>query len=271
MKLPPAEYVTSPTIRSLRRWDLREYFSSDPKDFWTIHYRNRLESILSAVTEFVPSDGTILDVGCAQGTAAILLAERGYRVVAVDADPECIRYARQRYEFGDCMLVCLDALKGDGILTLGGEFDAVILGEVLEHVPRPGELLAMCRAKLRDGGVLIITTPNGESPHNWRFRRYDPTTMEASACEDIPSGLGGRETHLFNFRMCTLLALLQGSGFGVRQWEYVNSYAINPSGLHRLLPPSTATALNRICARLPAIARFTTMTLFVVAEKSVQG
>jgi 2-polyprenyl-3-methyl-5-hydroxy-6-metoxy-1,4-benzoquinol methylase len=143
----------------------------------------------------------------------------------------------------------------------------VILGEVLEHVPRPGNLLAMCHAQLRRGGVLIVSTPNGESPHNWRFPRYRATVMEAASRKDMPSGLGGRETHLFNFQMNSLLALLDSSRFRVLRRQYMNSYVVNPFGLHRLFPLSSAVALNRFCALVPSIARFTTMTLFVVAQK----
>src|SRR5207249_2766092 len=99
------------------------------------------------------------DVGCAQGTAALLLAERGYQVLAIDADPECLAYARLRHEFGDCTFRCVDAMSD--LTHLGGEFDGIILGEVIEHVPRPGTLLDGCWEQLRSGGTIVITTPNG--------------------------------------------------------------------------------------------------------------
>ncbi len=268
MKLPHRDSLTGPTEHALWRWDVREYFSSDPKDYWTIHYMNRLDTILGAVSGLVPAGGKVLDVGCAQATAAILLAERGYDVTAIDADPNCLLYASRRYESGKCRFVCMDVAYAEGLRALNATFDAVILGEVLEHVPRPGKLLASCWEKLQPGGLLVVTTPNGESPHNWRFPKYDPMTMEESAREEIPSGLGGRETHLFNFRMRTLLALLQRCGFEVRGREYLNSYIISPIGLHRLLSLSAAATLSRFFACLPVLAPFTTMTMFVVALKT---
>jgi 2-polyprenyl-6-hydroxyphenyl methylase/3-demethylubiquinone-9 3-methyltransferase len=223
---------------------------------------------MGAIIEGVPPGGKVLDIGCAQATAAILLAERGYDVTAVDADPHCLEYARRRYEFGKCRFVCVDAVRAEGLDVLGTGFDGVILGEVLEHVPRPRKLLQNCLRVLQPGGVLVITTPNGESPHNWLMRRYDPASMEVPSRASTPSGLGGRETHLFNFQMRTLLALLQNCGFTIRRRAYLNSYIVNPVGLHRLLSQSAAAALNRFCARMPVLARYSTMTLFVVAQKA---
>jgi hypothetical protein len=135
-------------------------------------------------------------------------------------------------------------------------------------VPRPGSLIANCAEKIQPGGGLVISTPNGQSPHNWRFQRYDPMVMESSEREKMASGLGARETHLFNFRMRTLLELLRSRSFIIRRSAYLNSYVINPIGLHRALSATAAATLNRFCARLPGIARYSTMTLFVLAGKS---
>lgn len=267
MKLPSRSSLSNPTEEALWNWDTLEYFSPDPKAFWTIHYRNRLEVILSRIGSSVHPGGAILDVGCAQGTAALLLAERGYDVVAVDADPNCLRYARRRYESGNCRFICLDATAGIGLQAIRREFDAILLGEVLEHVPRPRKLLVHCRERLHPGGRLFVTTPNGESPHNVRFKKYDPAIMEAPERDGIPSGLGGRETHLLNFRMQSLLALTRSCGFEVDHSSYLNSYVINPLGFHRFLSAAVITKLNRFCSRIPMIARFSTMTLFVAARK----
>lgn len=269
MKLPPEDQATSPTAYNLRHWDLREYFSRDVKDFQTIHYMNRLKTILGTVATRAPTGGTILDIGCAQGTAAILLAERGYSVVAVDADPECLRYAGLRYEFGDCTFVCADVNREGGLdsVAVGTAFDVVLLGEVLEHLPRPGTLLQTAAERLRPGGGVIVTTPNGAAPHNWTFLGYDPHKMEAHDRSEIDSGLGARETHLFNFRMRTLLETVEAAGLQVESYAFVNSYVANPIGVHRLLPLAAATTLNRMMSRVPLIQQFFTMTLFVLATK----
>jgi SAM-dependent methyltransferase len=234
----------------------------DPKYYWAIHYRNRLETILRVVSDLVPAGGSVLDIGCAQATASILLAERGFKVTAVEANPESIEYAKLRVEFGDISFICTDATG----ISLEEDFDAIILGEVLEHVPRPGALVQRCCNMLRRGGIIVITTPNGLSPHNWLLPRYDPRKMEAPDRANLPSGLGGRETHLFCFRPSQLRDLVRGRDLVIERHELSNSYVINPLGLHRILPLPAAKRLNHLFSRMPLFATITTMTQFLVAR-----
>jgi SAM-dependent methyltransferase len=263
MRLPSAEELNTATARTLRQWDLCEYFAVDAKHYWAIHYRNRLGTILRAVSKLVPAGGSVLDIGCAQATASILLAERGFKVTAVEANPESIEYAKLRVEFGQISFICTDATR----LSLNEEFDAVLLGEVLEHVPRPGALVQRFRDMLRRDGILVITTPNGLGPHNWLLPRYDPQTMEVPERANLPSGLGGRETHLFCLRLSQLRDLVRGCGLVIERHELSNSYVINPLGLHRILPLSAAERLNQFFCRIPLLATYTTMTQFLVARK----
>lgn len=46
-----------------------------------------------------------------------------------------------------------------------GTFDLVILGELLEHVAYPENLLERTAGLLKPGGLLLATTPNGERVH----------------------------------------------------------------------------------------------------------
>lgn len=263
MRLLSEAELTTAMARELYRWDAREYFAVAPKDYWAIHYRNRLQKILQAMSDFVPPGGSILDIGCAQATASLLLAERGFKVTAAEANPESIEYAKLRYEFGDITFLCMDATR----LSLEGEFDAILLGEILEHVPRPGTLVEQCRDRLRPGGILVITTPNGLSPHNWLLPGYDHRSMEAPDRLNLASGLGGRETHLFCFRPHQLRDLVLRSGLLIERRELLNSYVVNPIGLHKLLPLRAAQRLNGFFSRIPVLASFTTMTQFIVARK----
>jgi SAM-dependent methyltransferase len=64
----------------------------------------------------------------------------------------------------------LSRLAGRGFRVLDGElpklglpaghFDAVVLIEVVEHLREPGVYLAEVRRVLREGGALLLTTPN---------------------------------------------------------------------------------------------------------------
>lgn len=99
----------------------------------------------------------ILDVGCAQGTLALRLAEEGHHVVAVDLRAEFLDYARTRYERGDILFKQGNAME----LDLSGSFDLIFTNQILEHLIHPVELLSGLAHKLAPGGCLVATTPNG--------------------------------------------------------------------------------------------------------------
>jgi SAM-dependent methyltransferase len=46
-------------------------------------------------------------------------------------------------------------------------FDVVLLSEVLEHVEKPDKLLAESLKKMKSGGLMIVTVPNGYGEFEW--------------------------------------------------------------------------------------------------------
>ena len=76
----------------------------------------------------------ILDVGCAQGTLALLLAERGHRVTAVDLRADFLQYAQSRHTHGDVRFLQANALEED----IPGQYDLVFANQLIEHLVYPG-------------------------------------------------------------------------------------------------------------------------------------
>jgi SAM-dependent methyltransferase len=99
----------------------------------------------------------VLDAGSGEGYGADLLAGAAASVTGVDYSPIAVDHARAsyvrdnlRYELGD-----LRTLRG-----LDGPFDLVTCFEVIEHLEDHDLLLAALRARLRAGGMLLLSTPN---------------------------------------------------------------------------------------------------------------
>jgi SAM-dependent methyltransferase len=120
----------------------------------------RIEAFLEPAP--IPDNGgprhrTLLDLGCWVG---FLLAEaetRGWSAVGVEPSQFASAYARER--------LGLDVRTGELLTTPLPlhDFDAIVMGDVIEHLPRPAEALARIAALLRPGGILWMALPDAGS------------------------------------------------------------------------------------------------------------
>ncbi len=99
---------------------------------------------------------TALDVGCGAGLLAEPLARMGASVIAVDAAPELITAAKA-HAAGAGLTI---DYRAAGVEALDGRFDLVTAMEVVEHVADPRAFVASLAARLAEGGLLILSTPN---------------------------------------------------------------------------------------------------------------
>jgi spore maturation protein CgeB/2-polyprenyl-3-methyl-5-hydroxy-6-metoxy-1,4-benzoquinol methylase len=109
----------------------------------------------------------VLDVGCSQGIASLLLGKEGYKVLGLDIDADTIDYAcRALAEQPSSVQENVTFKRIEpGALPVGDEsFDTVLLGEILEHLACPAKMLSEVRRVLRPKGKVIITVPFGVHP-----------------------------------------------------------------------------------------------------------
>lgn len=157
--------------------------------------------------------GRVLDVGCGNGERLARLRDLGWSVFGQDVDPRAVTVARDT--FG------LDVRLGplDEVGFQEESFDFVILNHVIEHVHDPIKLLVGCRRLLKQGGRLILATPNAKSlGHKWfgaNWMGLDPPR------------------HVLIFSLDTLLIVAKRSGMSVRRaWTTsVNGHAFSDSSL----------------------------------------
>ena len=108
--------------------------------------------------------GTVLEVGAWFGSFALSLRRLGYEVVACD-----------RYEsYGGAFASHIALMEENGVKIVStnreneleqiaglGQFDVVLAGAVIEHVPHtPRFLLETLYGAVRPGGLLLLDTPN---------------------------------------------------------------------------------------------------------------
>jgi 2-polyprenyl-3-methyl-5-hydroxy-6-metoxy-1,4-benzoquinol methylase len=109
------------------------------------------------IIELLGLDKRVLDVGCATGNLAEVLAGRGCRVTGIEIDPEAARQAEKH---------CERVIVGDvESLDLGAEldeesFDVIVFGDVLEHLKDPLQTLRRFKPFLHTEGYVIASIPN---------------------------------------------------------------------------------------------------------------
>jgi SAM-dependent methyltransferase len=98
--------------------------------------------------------GQLLDVGCATGTLLELARLRGWEAYGVDISEYATNIARAYY--------CLDVFTGElaDAAYHDGQFDVVVMDDLIEHVADPTALVRESRRILKPGGLLTLNTPN---------------------------------------------------------------------------------------------------------------
>ncbi|MDT0447335.1 MULTISPECIES: class I SAM-dependent methyltransferase [unclassified Streptomyces] len=108
----------------------------------------------------------VLDLGCGAGRHAFECYRRGARVVALDRDRDEVRttagWLAAMREAGEAPAgSAAAAVEGDALALPFPDhtFDALIVSEVMEHIPDDKGLLAEAVRVLRPGGRIAVTVP----------------------------------------------------------------------------------------------------------------
>lgn len=150
----------------------------------------------------------VLDVGCSDGGLGAKMKDFGIRVSGMEAYPEAAAKASRKLDH-----VLLGDIEHVDMPYTPGQFDAVVFGDVLEHLVNPWTALAKVRPYLRRGGTVLASVPN------------------VGHISVVAPLLGGRftytdsglldKTHLRFFTLDELLRLFTDTGYEVQEVERV--------------------------------------------------
>jgi len=107
---------------------------------------------------------SVLDIGCGGGLVAEPLARLGARVTGIDPAPENIA-AAEAHAAGSRLEIAYRAataeeLAAERLAAEGNAFDAVLLLEVVEHVPDVPAFLKVVAPLVKPGGIMVLSTLN---------------------------------------------------------------------------------------------------------------
>lgn len=127
----------------------------------------------------------VIEIGCGYGQGSAFIAEHGANsVTGTDVDELALNFASAHYHRPN--LHFINPAQGWSN-SFTNQFDLAILFEVFEHVEDPAALLQEVSRVLREGGSVILSTPNrthtelmyvhGRSPNPYHVREYYPDEL----------------------------------------------------------------------------------------------
>jgi 2-polyprenyl-3-methyl-5-hydroxy-6-metoxy-1,4-benzoquinol methylase len=150
---------------------------------------------LDTIERQVRSRGRLLDVGCAVGFLLDEARRRGWQTAGVELSEFASSYARQKMRLDVRSNTLREARYP------AEHFDAIVMDDVVEHFGDPESELREAWRISKSGGVLLIHTPNVESPWYALMRKHWVHLKPGE--------------HLYYFSPATLARLLGRAGFRV--------------------------------------------------------
>lgn len=141
--------------RSRDIWFLRKFY---------LHHHLSERKIIRLLKEMIPSI-QVLDIGCGDGYYLNVLSQMGFQhVQGIDPSHSFVERCRKR---GFSV-----RQKSLGELSENGQFDLILLMQVLEHLEDPTGALLIIKRLLRPKGRLLLTVPVCDSflKRYFRFR-----------------------------------------------------------------------------------------------------
>jgi 2-polyprenyl-3-methyl-5-hydroxy-6-metoxy-1,4-benzoquinol methylase len=183
---------------------LSEHYDRDYYQDWVTNQSKKRARMwlrrLKAI-EKIKKTGTLLDVGCGDGSFLKLAQDRGWNVYGTELSAYAVKkvatFVGNRIFCGE-----LGEAKHPGNM-----FDVVTLWHVLEHVTDPAACLAEIQRIIKPDGLLVLAVPNIQdflTP--FAFRLLKGRRMKLFSPSD-------REIHLYHFSVNTLQHYLEQQGF----------------------------------------------------------
>jgi 2-polyprenyl-3-methyl-5-hydroxy-6-metoxy-1,4-benzoquinol methylase len=180
----------------------------------------------------------VLDVGCAGGYLGVALKRsRQCDVHGFEYSPASVDLARKTGAYREVRQVDLDTLGDNAYPEYFGQFDAIVFGDILEHLYNPEDALRKLLAYLKPGGSLLISLPNvAHASIVANLLRGDFSYTRVGLLDN---------THIRFFTRNSIPVFLARNRLVVREYRYtvVPAQGFQPENPYPHLPAAVTTSL----------------------------
>jgi SAM-dependent methyltransferase len=177
--------------------------------------------------DFLPVGASVLDYGCGLGQFLKALKVDGFSATGVEFDKKAAIYAASN---ADCLVFSTEEFFSQ---RNKASYNALHLGDVLEHLPEPAETLRELFGFVKPGGLLFVEGPLeiNASPVFWAARLFGAAKRRV---KPIFTGLSP-PTHLVRVNAAQQLAFFARVAPGLARlhwdvhetgWPYANGGAL---------------------------------------------
>lgn len=218
------QYEPKPSETELEKYYAKKYYQEGHGSYEVSYSREELEwnklrawLIYREVEKLISKkNGDLIDIGCGEGWLSNEFYNHGWSVMGMDFS----RYVIEKYHPH-----LLAFFKQGNIYKLmkqniqeGKKFDMIFLGNVIEHVIDPADLLNDIKLMMYEHSMLVMVTPNDFSPlHKHLLDKKYITKKWWLAYPD----------HLSYFNKSSMSNLVQDLGFQIKMIVAENPIDLN--------------------------------------------
>jgi 2-polyprenyl-3-methyl-5-hydroxy-6-metoxy-1,4-benzoquinol methylase len=197
------------------------------------------------LSRHLPAGATVLDYGCGAGAFLASVKAQGLLPFGVEFDAEAANHAAQ---VAGCTVFTMAQFEGGEIAQ---RFDAIHLGDVLEHMPDPMGAIDRILTLLKPGGVLFLEGPleNNPSLVFWAARMFGAIKRSINR----QASAQGAPTHLIRTHAAAQRAFvghLSGQ-FKERHWRvYETGWPYRDGGVVKRCIAGAAQVLSGVTSPL---------------------
>jgi 2-polyprenyl-3-methyl-5-hydroxy-6-metoxy-1,4-benzoquinol methylase len=173
----------------------------------------------------VPPNSRVLEIGTASGyMGEYLIREKHCTVWGIEPIKEYFDDAK-KYGYERIFELTTEQFLEQSEVK-EQKFDVVFIGDVLEHMVHPDQVLEGLKKLLRPEGIVVISLPN--------IAHYTTRWQLLTGRWDMQDGGILDRTHLRFFTLKTMRALIENSGFEIKKVRPSSGY-IERFGLNKLM------------------------------------